>query len=67
VYISEKQLLVLNFRGLSFEFRIDPKLEVSEKFNEFAAGLCYDVTVAFAFSALTLLVGCQEEHPVCEN
>jgi len=31
VYISEKQLLVLNFRGLSFEFRIDPKLEVSEQ------------------------------------
>jgi len=29
VYISEKQLLVLNFRGLSFEFRIDPKLEPS--------------------------------------
>jgi len=36
VYISEKQLLVLNFRGLSFEFRIDPKLEVSTKLNEFA-------------------------------
>jgi len=34
VYISEKQLLVLNFRGLSFEFRIDPKLEVSDEPNE---------------------------------
>jgi len=33
VYISEKQLLVLNFRGLSFEFRIDPKLEVSEEYS----------------------------------
>ena len=22
---------------------------------------------AFAFNALTLLVGCQEEHPVCKN
>jgi len=34
VYISEKQLLVLNFRGLSFEFRIDPKLEVSDELNK---------------------------------
>ena len=34
VYISDKQLLVLNFRGLSFEFRIDPKLEVSAELNE---------------------------------
>ena len=25
---------------------------------------CY---LLFAFSALTLLVGCQEEHPVCKN
>jgi len=33
VYISEKQLLVLNFRGLSFEFRIDPKLEVRSELN----------------------------------
>ena len=37
VYISEKQLLVLNFRGLSFEFRIDPKLEVSDKTSEFVS------------------------------
>ena len=42
MYISEKQLLVLNFRGLSFEFRIDPKLEVSNKINALAFVLCYD-------------------------
>lgn len=28
-YMKEKQIFVLNFRGLSFEFKIDSKLEVS--------------------------------------
>ena len=29
MYDSEKQLFVLNFRGLSFEFHIESKFEVS--------------------------------------
>ena len=27
---------------------------------------CWDITICFAFSALTLLVGRQEEHPACK-
>jgi len=63
VYISEKQLLVLNFRGLSFEFRIDPKLEVSEQLNEVPLILYYNLICegvdcqqsVFAFYVLMLL------------
>ena len=33
VYNSERQLFVLNFRGLSFEFHIESKFEVSRLRN----------------------------------
>ena len=55
VYISEKQLLVLNFRGLSFEFRIDPKLEVGDKPSEFVLLWKYNLSAVFVRLARTSL------------
>ena len=41
VYNSERQLFVLNFRGLSFEFHIESKFEVSDERLDNTSLLCF--------------------------
>ena len=40
---------------------------VSSRCNIFPVFICYFSLYSFAFGALTLLVGRQEEHPVCKK